>query len=89
MFLPPRSCTSCMMFVSQIACHRAWIPLPNLLPSLLPKLPNLVLNPERSAQPDLLPRWQPGLQPGLQPSLRLESLFQLPLFLLSMCSSSK
>ena len=50
-FLLMRGCNSRLMFLSQIACHRAWSPLPNLLPSLLPKLPNLMPNPQPRVQP--------------------------------------
>ena len=80
--LPTGNCISCVMFLSQTACQRGWIPRSNLLPSLLPKLPNLVPTPLLREQPNLLPRWQPSMQPSLQP----ESPFQWPL--LSMCRKS-
>ena len=38
-FLPTRNCTSRMMFQSQIACHKGYNPLSNLLPSLPLNLP--------------------------------------------------
>ena len=66
MVLPMGNCISYMKFLRQIACHRGWSPLPNLLPSLLP-------NPQSRVQPDL-PRGQVAAK--LQPSLQLESPFQ-------------
>ena len=78
MYLPTGNCVSPKMFLRQIACHRGWSSLPDLLPRLPQKLPNLVPNPL-----NVQPRWQLSLQPNLQ----LESPFLWPL--LSMCSSSR